>query len=114
MDAWNNADDKQYSRNLGKSEGIELFFVDLSDTKNQTSTINSKKINIKLKVTQNTLAIKNCEPDAEVQIFDSNGVIVKTDYLTDNKLNINELAHGDYSISIKDKRVIMAEKFTKK
>jgi hypothetical protein len=33
METWNNPEQKQYSRNLGKKEGIELNFKDLSNTK---------------------------------------------------------------------------------
>jgi len=33
FESWNNAEDKQYSRNLGKNVGIELVFKDLSNSK---------------------------------------------------------------------------------
>src|SRR5574344_1371480 len=39
---WNNATDKQYSRNLGKSEGIELVVIDLNGASGIVSVSESK------------------------------------------------------------------------
>lgn len=33
FESWNNAEEKQYSRNLGKKTGIELIFADMTNTK---------------------------------------------------------------------------------
>jgi len=112
MDSWNNSDQKQYSRNLGKKEGIELSFVDLSKSKS-IKISDMQRLKLDTNSAQSILYVMNCDPDAQIQLFDSLGTIIKSEKLARNQFNIGQLARGEYNFSIKDNRMCIVEKFVK-
>lgn len=113
MDSWNNAENKQYSRNLGKDDGIELRFVDLSKSKSSAKINEMQKLKIETNSAQDILYVMNCDPEAQIQLFDAAGTVIKRANLSKNQFKVGQLAKGEYNISIKDKRIYTVDKFIK-
>lgn len=102
---WNNANDKQYSRNLGKNNGIELVGVPASLVVNlATSTANSFSIDENsLKIFPNPikdLAVVNYQLNdnaiVQMQIVSLNGQVVYTSEKLQQQAGVN---HIDLNIS---------------
>ena len=112
---WNNAIDKQYSRNLGKDEGIELIKVDGSQS-NPTSieqVSGDTSFELKMKIFPNPASeYLNIEMNNEirgkgqVKIYDLTGRAIKTftiekqNQVYQKKLSVNYLENGVYNLRV--------------
>jgi len=103
MESWNNADEKQYSRNLGKNFGIELKYADLTTSTENITTLDEPVIEIFPNPTHNTVFIKNCSSEAKIKIYDLNGKLIIDTKLSGNQINISKLIPGKYIIKFNDK-----------
>ncbi len=123
---WNNATDKQYSRNLKSGTGIELVSTPKSLVQNVTTGINDRKSNIAVRVYPNPATDKirvNCsltdEPDVQLYIHNLSGVLVFQQKienpvgLINQELNLPEgIAKGNYLVSIVGKKQHASVKLT--
>jgi hypothetical protein len=109
MESWNNTDQKQYSRNLGKNIGIDLKFIDLSAL-TTFQTINEESVKVFPNPARNWVSVLNCNPQAEINIFDLNGKIIVQSNLSNNRFYVGGIAKGSYFIQIKDNKLTFAEK----
>jgi hypothetical protein len=112
-ESWNNADKKQYSRNLGGSQGIELNFSDMSVITAISKTDKSLQVIIYPNPAHDLLFVQNCDPNSRIQIFDLNGKILASYYLSHNQIDISHLSKGPYIINITDKNQTFVKKFIK-
>jgi hypothetical protein len=112
-ESWNNADKKQYGRNLGGSQGIELNFRDMSGITSISKTDKSLQVIIYPNPTHDLLFVQNCDPNSRIQIFDLNGKILASYYLSNNKIDISHLPKGLYLINITNKNQTVVEKIIK-
>ncbi len=91
---WNNPEDKQYSRNLGKNEGIELVMADSAEGRPKLSTENGKII-VNNAISNGTLllAFYNSGTLVNVKTFQGAGTIeVDVDKLMkDNAINASDV-----------------------
>jgi hypothetical protein len=113
-ESWNNADKKQYSRNLDRSQGIELKFLDLSGLTGISKLNKPSKVSIYPNPAHDLLFVQNCAPDSHVQIFDLNGKLVTSSHLSNNQINISHLSKGRYIITITDNNQTFVQKIIKK
>jgi hypothetical protein len=126
---WNNATDKQYSRNLGNDVGIELIKVDGSQS-NPTGIeklSDNASFGMKLHVFPNpTSDYLNIEMDSEtrgkgeVKIYDLTGKSIKT-YSFDKRnqvyqkmVSVNYLENGVYNLTIELNGFNKTQRFIKR
>ncbi len=85
---WNNADDRQYSRNLGTGDGIELVYLKSDATaihSNQLSTISMASPNPFSTVTRFRKPAEVSE-NASLEIFNLNGQLIRTFSFVDSEI----------------------------
>jgi hypothetical protein len=112
-ESWNNADKKQYSRNLVGSQGIELNFRDMSVMTGISKTNNSFQVTIYPNPAHDLLFVQNCDPNSRIQIFDLNGKLLASYNLSNNQIEISHLSKGQYIINITNKNQTFVKKFIK-
>jgi hypothetical protein len=123
---WNNATDKQYTRNLKSGTGIELVSTPKSLVQSVTTGINDRKSNFTVSVYPNPATDKirvNCsladEPDVRLYIHNLSGVLVFQQKienpvgLINQEINLPEgIAKGNYLVSIVGKKQHTSVKLT--
>lgn len=111
---WNNATDKQYSRNLGTGNGIELLY---KNTKGTSSTIGDKLTdNVEFKVyLSNASSILNIEVNADIQeafnikIYNIAGQLMQQDKLEsidaheNQQIPLDKYSKGQYVVVMQTK-----------
>lgn len=103
MESWNNAEQKQYSRNLGKDYGIELSYIDLSIPTKVTQFQNQPSVEIYPNPAHDKLFLKNCKPNAVIQIFSLRGNLILNTTLSENQIDLSKLKSGGYVVKIIEK-----------
>jgi len=111
---WNNATDKQYTRNLKSGTGIELISTPKSLVQSVTTKANDITNNISLRVYPNPADDKiwvNCrftdDSDVQLLIYNLSGTLVFQQKLENTEGSVNqqvnlpsEIAKGNYVVSI--------------
>ena len=113
FESWNNADKKQYGRNLGGNQGIELNFRDMSVMTGISKTNNSFQVTIYPNPAHDLLFVQNCDSNFRIQIFDLNGKLLASYNLSNNQIDISHLSKGQYIINITNKNQTVVKKFIK-
>jgi hypothetical protein len=108
---WNNALDKQYTRNLGTGEGIELIYQKTQHEPTSIFEKNSEKVQVKAYLSFGNTTL-NLEFNQDVQgqlaisIYNLSGRLMQNSSLesvranTTNKIGLNNYKTGYYLISI--------------
>jgi hypothetical protein len=112
-ESWNNAEMKQYSRNLGGSHGIELKFIDLSGLTAISRINQTQFVSIYPNPVRDLLFVQNCYPNSRIQIFDLNGKLIASDFLLNNQIDVSHILRGRYIINITNGNQTIVEKFIK-
>jgi hypothetical protein len=113
VESWNSADKKQYSRNLGGSQGIELKFIDLSASTGVSELNSPRTVSVYPNPVKDLLFMQNCDPNSRVKIFDINGKLVTNNYLSNHQIDISYLSKGQYIILVENKDQTIVEKIIK-
>jgi hypothetical protein len=109
---WNNPVDKQYSRNLGTGEGIELIYQNLQQEPSSINEKNSERIQVKayLSSGNSTLNLefsKDVQGQITINIYNLSGRLMQNASLesvsanTTSQISLNNHKPGYYLISIK-------------
>lgn len=123
---WNNATDKQYTRNLKSGTGIELISTPKSLVQSVTTGVNDRKTNFTVSVYPNPAADKiwvNCsladESDVQLYIHNLSGVLVFQQKIENSVGLMNQqvnlpagIVKGNYLVSIVGKKQHTSVKLT--
>lgn len=111
---WNNPVDKQYSRNLGTGEGIELIYEKTQQEPTSIFDMNAEKVQVKayLSFGNTTLNLEfnqDVSGQMAISIFNLSGRLMQNSTLesvranTTNQISLNKYKPGYYLISIKSR-----------
>lgn len=107
---WNNANDMEYSQNLGSGEGIELV-------KLLHGTVGVQEKTIQVAVTPNPttdyITLQGIGNTSKVFIYNTNGQLVKQVNHTSTQINVTDLKSGIYILHVKTDGQIIKSHFVK-
>lgn len=111
-ESWNNPTLKQYSRNLGKNEGIELKLVDLSTATNELH-LQNEPVYVYPNPTLGEMHFSNLVAGTVVSIFKVDGTMVMELQVENSSIDVSSLPAGQYIAKISDQGKTISKKFIK-